>query len=150
MSVPIQTVQPGAVFRFKTANRRVVALSDVTDRGCMVRWAYADHKPRGGKIGGKQWVHYFRADAIERVPDDGGGVNFRILQPSGRRVPCLTEPVNIHLTTKCPAKWAVIDLETGEAWAHDDHRFKLMGQSERADVAGTIAHLQSVGSGASP
>jgi hypothetical protein len=39
----------------------------------------------------------------------------RILR-GGRVVPELEEPVTLEVRTKCPAKWVLIDLETGEAF----------------------------------
>lgn len=32
---------------------------------------------------------------------------------TGQMVPELDKPVNIILTTKCPAKWVMVDLENG-------------------------------------
>lgn len=150
MAVPIETIQPGAVFRFKTAQRRVVAIFDVTARGCMVRWAYADQKPRGGKLGGEQWVHYFRTDAIEQVPNDGDAKAFRVLRPSRVRAPFLSEAVEIKIVTQCPAKWAMVDLETGEAWSHDGRVLKRMSDPERADVAAAVAQAPATGLDISP
>lgn len=37
----------------------------------------------------------------------------------GSLVPELPGLVKIELTTHCPAKWAMVDLETGEVWVHD-------------------------------
>lgn len=67
MAVPIEQILPGAVFRFKTADRRVVSLSEPVGSGFDVLWEYADGKKRGGRLGGRQWVYYFRSDAIEQV-----------------------------------------------------------------------------------
>lgn len=36
---------------------------------------------------------------------------------SGRTVPELAEVATIELNTRCPGKWAAVDLETGEVWA---------------------------------
>lgn len=69
MAVAIELIQPGAVFRFKTAARRVTSLSEPLGSGFNVRWEYADGKKRGGRSGGSQWVYYFKAEAIEQIPD---------------------------------------------------------------------------------
>lgn len=31
-------------------------------------------------------------------------------------------PVSVSIQTRCPSKWAFVDLETGEIWAHDQKR----------------------------
>lgn len=69
MAVAIEQIQPGAVFRFKTANRRVTSLSSPLGAGFNVNWEYADGKKRGGRLSGSQWVHYFKANAIEQILD---------------------------------------------------------------------------------
>lgn len=35
---------------------------------------------------------------------------------SGREIPELSEPMTLTLKTRCPEKWAAVDLETGEIW----------------------------------
>lgn len=67
MSVAIEVIQPGAVFRFKTAPRRVTSLGETRGAGFEVHWEYADGQKRGGRLGGSQWVHYFKADAIAQL-----------------------------------------------------------------------------------
>ncbi|MGQ5490497.1 hypothetical protein ACUH78_16755 [Thauera sp. ZXT1-4] len=42
MAVAIEQIQPGAVFRFKTAARRVTSLSKPLGAGFNVNWEYAD------------------------------------------------------------------------------------------------------------
>lgn len=69
MSVSIEQIQPGAVFQFKTAPRRVTSLGKPVGRGFDVNWEYADGKKRGGRLSGSQWVHYFSSGAIEQIPD---------------------------------------------------------------------------------
>lgn len=64
MAVPIESIQVGRVFEFKNGPRRVVHLSEPLGRGFQVTWEYADGIKRNGKLGGSQWVHYFRSDAI--------------------------------------------------------------------------------------
>lgn len=64
MAVPIETIQVGCVFKFKNGPRRVAHLSVPIGRGFQVTWEYADSVKRNGKLGGSQWVHYFRRDAI--------------------------------------------------------------------------------------
>jgi len=40
---------------------------------------------------------------------------------NGRTVPELLEPVTLKIHTKCPAKWILLDTETGERYiAHKD------------------------------
>jgi len=129
MSVSIDDIKPGAVFRFKTAARRVTVL-----RGGNVDWEYADGKKRGGRLSGTQWIHYFKADAIEQIPDPAQATDSRTLL-SGREVPSLAETVGITVNTHCPAKWAIVDLETGELWGHDGSHFKHLSAAEAAEVA---------------
>ena len=49
MPVSIEQIRPGAVFRFKTAARRVTSLSKPLGAGFNVNWEYADRLPRAGK-----------------------------------------------------------------------------------------------------
>lgn len=134
MAVKIGQIKPGAVFRFKTAARRVTSLSKPLGAGFDVNWEYADGKKRGGRLTGSQWVHYFKADAIEQIPDPVAAGGVRRLR-SGREVPSLMDTVNITITTHCPAKWAIVDLETGELWGHDGTQFKRLTASEAAEVS---------------
>lgn len=139
MAVSIERIKPGAVFRFKTAARRVVSVSERRGSGFMVDWEYADGQRRGGRIGGSQWVHYFRSDAIEEIPDPLSGGEFRRLKPSGRQVPCLKNEVDISLTTRCPAKWLMVDLETGELWQHDGVSFERAKSPEADRIARALS-----------
>ena len=34
----------------------------------------------------------------------------------GFTVPAFEEPVTLHVHTKCPSKWKLIDMETGEEY----------------------------------
>jgi len=42
-------------------------------------------------------------------------VKKRILQ-DGSEVEELTKPVNLTILTKCPKKWKIIDMETGQCY----------------------------------
>lgn len=128
MSVAIEQIKQGAVFRFKTAARRVTGVNAGN-----VTWEYADGQKRGGRRAGTQWIHYFKSDAIEQIPDPAAAVENRTLR-SGREVPSLAGAVAVTLNTHCPAKWAVVDLETGELWGHDGMHFKRLSSSEAAEV----------------
>lgn len=136
MSVSIEQILPGAVFRFKTAARRVLSRSKPLGAGFNVNWEYADGKKRGGRLTGSQWVHYFRSDAIEQIPDPAQAVEMRKLKvPSGRAVPCVADNVTISLTTHCPRKWAIVDMETGQLWGHDGQQFRLFSPDDAQEVA---------------
>lgn len=37
----------------------------------------------------------------------------------GRTVSELPQSVAVSLQTRCPGKWAFVDLETGQIWIHD-------------------------------
>lgn len=137
MAVEIGQIKPGAVFRFKTAARRVTSLSKPLGAGFDVNWEYADGKKRGGRLTGSQWVHYFKADAIEQIPDPVAAGGVRRLR-SGREVPSLAGTVNITMTTHCPAKWAIVDLETGELWGHDGTKFHHLTSSEASEVSDAL------------
>jgi hypothetical protein len=132
MAVPIEQIKPGAVFRFVKALRRVKSLSPWVGSGCSANWEYADGVKRGGKLSGTQWVHYFRADAIEQVPDTGES---RRIKLSGKPVPGLALEVVIAIRTKCSAKWVVVDMETGQLWAHDGIEFRHLTSEQASDVA---------------
>jgi len=135
MAVAIETIKPGNVFRFKTALRRVKSLSPPIGSGFSVNWEYADGKKRGGRLGGTQWVHYFKSEAIDVVPDTSLIGEPRFIKPSGKTVPSLACEVLIPVRTKCPAKWVMVDMETGNLWSHDGVEFHHLTASQSADVS---------------
>jgi hypothetical protein len=133
MAVAIEQIKLGAVFRFKNGPRRVTGFGKQMGTGFNVRWEYADGKKRGGRLAGSMWVHYFRANAIEQIPDPAESGPSRRLA-SGREVASLEDVASITLNTHCPAKWAFVDLETGELWGHDGTQFKRLSSAEAAEV----------------
>lgn len=133
MSVPFDLIRPGVVFRFKAGLRRVTRLRPYSDR-FMVDWEYADGQPRQRR-GGSVWGPNFRREAIEMVPDPSMHHESRQLLPSRRTVACLEHPVEIKLTTRCPAKWSMVDMETGELWGHDGQRFQRMTAAQAGEIA---------------
>lgn len=143
MSVQIEQIRPGAVFRFKTAARRVVGV-EVVGSGANVHWEYADGKKRGGRTSGRQWIHYFRTEAIEQIPDPALAGETRALL-SGRQVPARKDTVGISLVTHCPSKWAMVDLETGELWGHDGLQFERLSPAGAAEVAKVAKRAASAG-----
>lgn len=136
MPVLLESIKPGAVFRFKTANRLVVGL-DPLSMGAFVNWVYADGKPRGGRLGGRQWITYFRQDAIELLPNSGTAGCYRILK-SQREVGVLPDQITISIRTNCPGKWAIVDLETGDLWGHDGNQFKRLSRAEQGDLVSAV------------
>jgi hypothetical protein len=134
MAITLEQIKVGAVFRFAKATRRVTGISGIGSRGFTVDWAYADGMARGGRTGGSQWCHYFRSEAIEELPADAGGVRTLL---SGRQVPCEAEPQLVSVSSKCPSKWAMVDLETGDVWVSE------AGSLKRAP-AGVIQELSLV------
>ncbi len=140
MAVPIEQIVRGAVFRFKTANRLVVECKALSSRGFVVHWQYADGKKRGGKLGGAQWVHYFRAEALEQVPPEDGSGETVILIGGKRIVPRRKELVEVTLLTKAPQKYAIVDMETGELWGHDGDKFRRLTEDECREVSAVAEH----------
>lgn len=134
MSVPIDLIRPGAVFRFRASLRRVKRLQAPSSDGCMVHWEYADNIPRRVNFG-SLWLQSFRTQAIELVPDPSLAGEQRQLLPSRRTIACLEHPVEIKLTTRCPAKWAMVDMETGELWGHDGQHFQRMTAAQAGEIA---------------
>lgn len=139
MPVQRQQVKPGAVFRFKTADRRVTELSEDIGSGFNVSWEYADGQPRRGRLTGTQWVYGFMAAALEEIPDPARSNEHRQLLPHGTLVSCTADPVAITLTTRCPAKWAMVDMETGDIWGHDGKTFRRLSEAEIKNVAQVAA-----------
>lgn len=136
MAVSFDQLVPGAVFRFKTGLRRITRVRPYSDR-FMVDWEYADGQPRQRR-GGSVWGPNFRREAIEMVPDPSMHCESRQLLPSRRTVACLPQPVEIKLTTRCPAKWVMVDMESGELWGHDGHHYHRLSEpliGEVVDVA---------------
>lgn len=68
-------------------------------------------------------------------------VVMRKLQGSGREVRALKEATAITLNTRCPDKWAMVDLETGEVWAHDGATFQKASQQTVGDVVALAERL---------
>ena len=140
MSVQIESVKVGRVFEFRSGPRRVVKLHPPLGHGFGVVWEYADGKKRAGRLGGEQWVHYFRRQAIREIPDEWrADVGYVELRGSGRRVPALREPVDVSLRTKAPAKWAFVDQETGEIWSHDGKDFRRMTPAEVQELSDLVS-----------
>ncbi|MFL9611105.1 hypothetical protein ACKF11_13550 [Methylobacillus sp. Pita2] len=69
MSVKEDQIKIGAVFRFPTANRRVVAIQPI-GHSFDVIWEYADGVARRGLMGGKKWIKGFAREALEQVNPD--------------------------------------------------------------------------------
>lgn len=140
MAVPIETIRPGAVFRFKTGLRRVIRIKPAGPEsipGFMVDWEYADDQPHR-RSRGSLWAETFRLQAIEPVPDHDQAGEQRQLLPSRRTVHCLPEPVEIILRTRCPAKWRLVDLETGDLWGHDGQHFVRLSDEQTGEVADVV------------
>lgn len=140
MSVDVSQIRVGAVFKFRAAPRRVVNI--VKDRvgvEAQVEWEYADRVKRGGRLTGAQWSPYFRADAIEEIPDPMASVETRRLI-DGSVAHCAPTPFTISMTTHCPGKWAFVDLETGMIWSHDGNHFKAMTGDDLALVSKAVSH----------
>ena len=122
MPVKLEQIQPGAVFRFKNGLRRVTKLVDNFGSPPNVSWEYADGVKRGGKLNGVMWIHHFKAEAIEEVPDPNLS-HKAVTLVDGSTVPSVGMNCNIEIKTHCPKKWAFVDTETGEVWGHDGHHF---------------------------
>lgn len=134
MPVPMEQIIPGAVFRFKTGLRRVKRLKPQTGPdGVMVDWEYADALPRR-RNAGSLWGATFRVQAIELVPDPSLAGETRQLLPSRRTIACLEKPVDVTLTTRCPAKWVMVDMETGDFWRNDGQQFHRLSTQETSEV----------------
>lgn len=118
MTVSTNQVKPGAVFRFKHGVRRVTTVAN-----SHVNWEYADGKMRVGRLSGKMWLPYFRKEAIEELPAPNIVGETRKLKPHGKEVQCRPDLTDINIKTRCPGKWVMIDLETGELWGHDGDKF---------------------------
>ena len=110
MTVQAVSLKVGACFRFKTAVRRITRIEKSE-----IHWEYADRKRRAGRLGGVQWLEYFRSEAIEEVPDPIMQSE-RITLRTGETVPVLNESVSIVLETNAPRRWAFVD--------HDGNRFE--------------------------
>lgn len=73
-----------------------------------------------------------------------GHVHWRLVVPverklqSGRIVPELAETQSLTLNTRCPLKWAAIDLETGEIYAGDPDGWKRASETVRAEAAAIV------------
>ena len=134
MAVPIEVIQVGRVFQFKSGPRRVIRLSAPVGSGFQVNWEYADGAQRQGRLGGSQWVHYFRREAQGEVMTDAATADGRTLL-TGARVACETEVVPVTLHTTCPRKWAFVDLETGEVWGNDGTGFTRIDAAGASQIA---------------
>ena len=127
MAVKSASIRVGACFRFKTAVRRIVRIEKAE-----IHWEYADRKRRAGRLGGVQWLDYFRSEAIEEIPDPIAQSECITLR-TGETVPVLKESISIVLETDTPRRWAFVDLESGEVWSHDGSRFEpIRGPGARA------------------
>jgi hypothetical protein len=127
MAVKADSLKVGACFRFKTAVRRITRIERSE-----VHWEYADHKRRAGRLGGVQWLEYFRSEAIEEAPDPVVQSECITLR-TGETIPVLKESIPIVLETNAPRRWAFVDLWSGEVWSHDGSQFEpIKGPGTRA------------------
>lgn len=133
MAIPVDQLRPGAVFQFKNGLRRVTALRKEGALGFMVDWEYVDGSPRR-RQSGSLWFESFRVQALALVPDPSLIGEKRTLLPSGRTVACLEQPVAVTLHTRCPLKWVMVDMESGELWRHDGQRFERLSPNEALEV----------------
>jgi hypothetical protein len=51
--------------------------------------------------------------------------------------------VSVSLQTRCPAKWAFVDLETGEIWLHDRDRGFVRASRAHAEMIHQIAEASA-------
>lgn len=58
---------------------------------------------------------------------------------SGRMVPELPATVDLALTTRCPAKWLSVDLETGDVWAGTQSGWRRATGVEREEALARLA-----------
>lgn len=143
MSVPFEQLVPGAAFRFKNGVRRITALRGSVDTGFMVDWEYVDGLPRR-RQSGSLWSQSFRMQALELILDPCTVGERRQLLPSNRAVACLEKPVAITIKSRCPAKWVMVDMETGQLWGHDGKAFQKVTNQQAAEVA-AVASLACKG-----
>jgi hypothetical protein len=53
---------------------------------------------------------------------------------SGRCVPDTPVPVEITMSTRCPAKWVSVDLETGDIWVPEKSTWKRASPAVAAEL----------------
>lgn len=58
---------------------------------------------------------------------------------SGRQVPDLPEVMKLDLSTRCPQKWASVDLETGQVWIGTPDGWKRADDTVRTEIAAIAA-----------
>ncbi|MBS3912748.1 MAG: hypothetical protein KGZ70_13155 [Hydrogenophaga sp.] len=143
MSVPYEQLVTGAAFRFKNGIRRITGMRGHVGTGFMVDWEYADGLPRRRQTG-SLWSHSFRMQALELVLDPSTVGEQRQLLPSQRIVACLDQPVVITIKSRCPAKWVMVDMETGQLWGHDGKTFQRLTDQQAGEVA-AVASLACKG-----
>jgi hypothetical protein len=56
--------------------------------------------------------------------------------------PELAAPIKIAIQTKCPGKWACLDMETGEVWIHTGTQFKKTNKEETHRIKTKLQELQ--------
>ena len=76
-----------------------------------------------GKIRRHGHLHWVRVNHTRRLLD-------------GTPVAELDEPVSLTLNTKCPDKWAAVDLETGHVWMSRNGQWTKASRDVAAMVAG--------------
>lgn len=63
---------------------------------------------------------------------------FRTLRATGRRVACQPDLATIALHTRCPKKYAIVDLETGDVWGHDGDTFRRLEDEFIEELIGVV------------
>lgn len=70
-----------------------------------------------------------------------GHVHWKFIVPtertlkSGRTVSDMPEVMKLDLSTRCPQKWAAVDLETGQVWMGSADGWKRADATIRAEVS---------------
>ena len=82
---------------------------------------------KGGRILRHGHLHWARVETVRTLK-------------SGRVVPELEKLMDLTISTRCPGKWACVDLEAGEVWISDAAgQWSRPNKAALAEVKNTIA-----------
>jgi hypothetical protein len=101
--------------------------------------------PRSLAMAGNLADVFIQRTRAENKLVKAGHVHWRFVVPvertlhSGRVVPELPEIKKLSLDTRCPEKWAAVDLQTGEVYVGSPDSWKRADGGVRGEIAAILA-----------
>ena len=120
---PFRRQQLAAVL-YRIISPRSQPVADRLAQAIMNEWAKAGVIERHGHL------HWTRVTQVRTLR-------------SGRTVPELSELSELKVQTRCPEKWAAVDMETGEVWVGSRTGWRRGTRAQTAEVIGCMPPVEA-------